>query len=278
MPNSAYPGIDLARTLPYLADLLKDLGRWQEVLEIRRRVIDVYETLKTNFAEDPEHRRHLAQSYFELASLLHGLGRQTDAAEPYRKALEQENDDPATNNNLAWFLVMSPEPCLRDAARALRLAQKGVAAQPDSANYRNTLGVAWYRSGDDRAAVAELEKAMSLQAGGTPFDWFFLAMAHWRLGDRDEARKFFNRSVEWMANRKSHDDELCRVRAEAEAMLADAQAAVKYRARPSAVRVSRSNRRRALGSAIHLTRTLLKSVSAPFYSRTFDNHAGLPGQ
>ena len=29
-PESVYPRIDLARTLPHLADLLKDLGRWQE--------------------------------------------------------------------------------------------------------------------------------------------------------------------------------------------------------------------------------------------------------
>jgi hypothetical protein len=57
--------------------------------------------------------------------------------------------------------------------------------------------------------------------GGTPFDWFFLAMAHWRLGDRDLARQYFNRSVEWMADRKSQDDELCRFRSEAQAMLAD---------------------------------------------------------
>ena len=125
------------------------------------------------------------------------------------------------NDELAWFLLTGPEPRLRDAARALRLAQKVVTARPESANYRNTLGVAYYRSGDDRAAVAELERAMSLQAGGTPLDWFFLAMAHWRLGDRDKARNFFDRSVKWMARRKSNDDELRRIRAEAQAMLAD---------------------------------------------------------
>jgi serine/threonine protein kinase len=221
LPESVYPRVDLARTLPHLADLLKHLGRWQEAIDIRRRVIHVYETLKANFAEDPEHRRNLVLSYGELACLLYGLGRQTEAAEPYRKALELEEDDPVVNNELAWFLVTSPEPCLRDAARALRLAQKVVTAWPESADYRNTLGVAYYRNGDDRAAVAELERAISMQPGGTPLDWFFLAMAHGRLGDRDKARTLFDRSVEWMARRKPHDNELCRIRAEAQAMLAD---------------------------------------------------------
>ena len=110
---------------------------------------------------------------------------------------------------------------MRDPARAVRLAKKVVTARPESANYRNTLGVAYYRSGDDRAAVAELERAMSMQAGGTSMDWFFLAMAHWRLGDRDKARIWFDRAVQWMDRHKPQDDELCRFRAEAQAMLAD---------------------------------------------------------
>ena len=212
-PESVHPRNDLAQTLWYLADLLKQLRRGQEALDVRRRVIHVYETLHGKFAEDPAHRGNLALSYLELASLLQWLGRQTEAAEPYRKALELEVDVPDVNNDLAWFLVMSTEPCLHDPPLAVRLAQKAVAARPDSYNYRNTLGVAYYRSGDDRAAIAELEKATSM-AAGTAFDWFFLAMAHWRLGDRDLSRKFFNRSAEWMANRESNDDELRRIHAE----------------------------------------------------------------
>jgi tetratricopeptide (TPR) repeat protein len=220
-PESVYDRADLAWTLAGLAELLTGTGRRQEAEEIRRRVIHLYESLKPNLAENAEHRRNLVMGYLELACLLCELGRQTEAAEPYRKALELEEDDPAVNNDLAWFLATSPEPRLRDAARAVRLAKKVVTARPESANYRNTLGVAYYRNGDDRAAVAELETAMNMQAGGTSFDWFFLAMAHWRLADRDKARTWFDRSVQWMDRHKPHDDELCRFRAEAEAMLAD---------------------------------------------------------
>ena len=49
---------------------------------------------RPSFAEDPEHRRNLVVSYMELARLLCEIGRQTEAAEPYRKALELEEDDP----------------------------------------------------------------------------------------------------------------------------------------------------------------------------------------
>jgi tetratricopeptide (TPR) repeat protein len=220
-PESVYDRADLAWTLAGLAELLTGTGRQQEAEAICRRVIHLYESLKPNLAENAEHRRNLVLGYLELACLLCELGRQTEAAEPYRKALELEEDDPAVNNELAWFLATSREPRLRDAARAVRLAKQVVTARPESANYRNTLGVASYRNGDDRAAVAELETAMSMQAGGNSFDWFFLAMAHWRLGDRKTARTWFDRAVQWMNRHKPHDDELCRFRAEAETMLAD---------------------------------------------------------
>jgi serine/threonine protein kinase/Tfp pilus assembly protein PilF len=220
-PDSVYNRADLASTLAGLAELLTGTGRRQEAEEIRRRVIRLYESLKPDLAENAVHRRNLVLSYLELAYLLCEVGRQTEAAEPCRKALELEEDDPAVNNELAWFLANSPEPRLRDAARAVRLAKKAVTARPESANYRNTLGVAYYRNGDDRAAVAELETAMRMQAGGNSFDWYFLAMAQRRLGDRNKARTWFDRAVQWMDRHKPHDGELCRFRAEAESMLAD---------------------------------------------------------
>jgi hypothetical protein len=61
---------------------------------------------------------------------------------------------------------------------------------------------------------------MSMRGGGDSFDWFFLAMAHCRLGDRNEAQIWFDRAVQWMDRHKPHDDELRRFRAEAQAMLA----------------------------------------------------------
>ena len=219
LPQSVYPRMDLARTLPHLADLLKGHGRREEALGIRRRVIHIYEFVKANFANDPEHRRNLVMSYLDLACLLCEFGRQAEAAEPYHKALELEEDHPTVNNDLAWFLATSPEPCLRDPAQAVRLAMKAVTAEPESANHRNTLGVAYYRKGDDKAAIGALETAMRMRAGGDSFDWFFLAMAYWRLGDSAKARMWFDRAVLWMDRHKPHDDELCRFRAEAEAML-----------------------------------------------------------
>jgi serine/threonine-protein kinase len=218
-PESAIRRSDLAQTLAGLADLLKGSGRRPEAEVIRRRVIRHYETLRADFPEDPQHRRHLVDSYLELVSLLWELGRQSEAADPYRKALELDPEDADVNNELGWFLATTPELRLRDTALAVRLAKKAVAAQPQSADYRNTLGVAHYRNGNDKAAVADLEKAISLRTGGCSFDWFFLAMAHCRLGERDKARTCFDRAVQWMDKHAPLDGELRRFRAEAEALL-----------------------------------------------------------
>ena len=83
-------------------------------------------------------------------------------------------------------------------SRAVALARKAVELEPKNWAYRNTLGAAQYRAGDWKAAIAALEKSMELRKGGDSNDWFFLAMAHWQLGEKDKAREWYDRAVQWM--------------------------------------------------------------------------------
>jgi tetratricopeptide (TPR) repeat protein len=221
LPESMLCRGDLAQTLTNLANLFKETLRRQGAADTYRRVIQHCEILRTGFPENSQYLRLLVDSYLELVELLWQLGRQSEAAEPYRKLLEIDSEDAGINNNRAWFLVTTPEPRLRDPSLAVRLAQKAVSAKPKSGNCRNTLGVALYRRGDDKAAIAELEEAMRLRAGGDSSDWFILALAHWRLGNRDEARKWLALAVQWMDKHKPNDADLRRFRAEAEAVVSD---------------------------------------------------------
>jgi tetratricopeptide (TPR) repeat protein len=72
---------------------------------------------------------------------------------------------------------------------------------------------------DWKAAVTALEKSRELSKGGNSFDWFFLAMAHWQLGDKEQARTWYDQAVQWMEKNQPNDAELCRFRAEAAQLL-----------------------------------------------------------
>ena len=60
---------------------------------------------------------------------------------------------------------------------------------------------------------------MELRSGGDATDWLCLAMAHWQLGDRDEARRWYNEAIGWMEEKKPDDEQLHRFRAEAAQLL-----------------------------------------------------------
>ena len=36
---------------------------------------------------------------------------------------------------------------------------------------------------------------MAIENGGDAYDWFFLALAYWRKGENDEARRWFDKAV-----------------------------------------------------------------------------------
>ncbi len=51
------------------------------------------------------------------------------------------------------------------------------------------------------------------------FNAFFLAMAHWQLGDKPQAHSWYDKAVPWMEKNQPKDEELVRFRAEAAALL-----------------------------------------------------------
>jgi eukaryotic-like serine/threonine-protein kinase len=127
-------------------------------------------------------------------------------------------------NNRAWELANGPEP-RRDLDRALASIRRAMALAPSEATFFNTLGVVQYRVGQYADAIATLERSLAAGRGQTDaFDLFFLAMAHRRLGHRDQARAFYERAAHWLAEQKSlgqqHAKELASFRAEADAVLA----------------------------------------------------------
>jgi hypothetical protein len=55
--------------------------------------------------------------------------------------------------------------------------------------------------------------------GGSAWHWFFLAMANWELGNKVEARRWYDQAVAWMETNAVQGEELKRIRAEANNVL-----------------------------------------------------------
>ena len=122
-------------------------------------------------------------------------------------------------NRLAWLMANSPDLQPNDRVRSVELAEKAVQRSPENADFQNTLGVARYRSAQYSAAIEALQESIKLGSGGNSFDFFFLAMANWKLGDEDRARTRYDQAIEWMQERGPGNGELIRFRSEAEKLL-----------------------------------------------------------
>jgi len=115
-------------------------------------------------------------------------------------------------NNQAWRLATHRDAKQRDAARAVELASQAVALNPKAGTLWNTLGVAHYRAGNWNDALGALSKSLQMTHGHEAFDTFFVAMCHCRLGSREEARKWYQRSVRSASAPGVHWEELDRFR------------------------------------------------------------------
>ncbi len=202
-----------------LSDLLKNAGRAEEGARVMRQGIAFQATLAADFPSLPQYQQELAVRYLRLGDQLAATGRSQEAKDFYQKGVELMPKSAVAHNHLAWILATCSDPELRDPIRAVALAKSAVGLDPKNAAYLNTLGVALCRSAEWTAAIAALAKSLELRKGGDSFDWFFLAMAHWQLGEKDKAREWYEKAALWMEKNKPEDEELKRFRTEVAELL-----------------------------------------------------------
>jgi serine/threonine protein kinase/Flp pilus assembly protein TadD len=160
-----------------------------------------------------------ARAHYDLGVVLERQGKLAEAEAEFRETVRLKSDHVDAHNALAWLLATCADPQRRKPQEAVTLAERAVELAPKDEASWNTLAAARYRAGDYRAAIAALEKSMALRHGGDSLDWFFLAMAYWRLGEQEQARQWYGKAVSWMEKHRPKDEELVRFRAEAAELL-----------------------------------------------------------
>jgi tetratricopeptide (TPR) repeat protein len=212
---------DTLESMNNVANCFAALGQYGEALKRHK------ETLERRCAALGSDSPYTLQSMNNVAMAYSMLGRHAEALELYEKtlALRQAKlplghpDTLQTMNALAWILANCPDVKLRNPARALALAKQATEQAPKRQDVWSTLGAAHYRTGDSQEAIKALTTSMELRKGGDSTEWFFLAMAHGRLGDKVASRKWYDKAVEWMEKNQPRDEELRQFRTEAAQLL-----------------------------------------------------------
>jgi tetratricopeptide (TPR) repeat protein len=202
-----------------IALLLEEAGKFADAEKSYRRSVALLQGLAEGPPAAPRYNILLARTRSLLAGLLGSAGQHREAGEQYRAILKLFPDSPRALGDLARFLAICPDERLRNPKQAVELARKAVERQPQARACWQTLGIALYRAADWKGAVAALDKSVGLGKPGNAYEWFFLAMARWQLGDKDEARRWFDKAVAWADKHRPKDKDLRRFRAEAAALL-----------------------------------------------------------
>ena len=121
------------------------------------------------------------------------------------------SDDPAFLNKTSWSIVVQPDRSPEDYRRAAQYAQAACRLVPQESTFISTLGVARYRAGQYREALADLDRSLELNSpqygGAIPADLAFVAMTQHRLGQNAEALMTLGRLREAMSRQPWSDDD-----------------------------------------------------------------------
>lgn len=118
-------------------------------------------------------------------------GNDDDARQRFEQVLGLEPGAPIAANNLAWMNAEAGE----NLDRALELAQIAVAAMPESAEARDTMGWVYYKRNLADLAIAQLAESTRL-APQTATYHYHLGLAYRQAQDMTKANQSFERALQ----------------------------------------------------------------------------------
>jgi tetratricopeptide (TPR) repeat protein len=165
------------------------LGRWREAAA---------DLTPADFANAP-----LNDVWFQVACLQLLQGGDDAYRRLCRQLLERigQTEDGFTGYQafLASRICMLRPATDPDPKQCLAWAEEAAAAQPKVPGFVHTAAVAHYRAGHFEQALARSQESMKADPkwGGKILNWLVLALAHERLGQAGEARKWMDKASSW---------------------------------------------------------------------------------
>jgi tetratricopeptide (TPR) repeat protein len=225
-----FPSVSDYRRLLFLAgeqmsELLLATGRFPEAEQTLRQAGPLLDTLAAEFPDLPWYREQTARHQHNLGMQLTHTARAAEA----EKAFQQEmllrdqlaaefTEDAGLARELAYALANSPAAKLRRPKRAVEWAKRAADKNPTDAASLSVLGIARYRAGDWKDAVAALEQAEQLP-GKCEGGLFVLAMACRQQGAMDRANAYYRQARSALNEHRPLSEEARTFATEAKGML-----------------------------------------------------------
>ena len=231
-PNVPEYQENLANSHNSLGNVFSDTRRYDKAEAAYNRALTIQDKLSARHPEVPKYQETLAGIQNNLGNLCRRTGQFDEAEEAHQASLsirkklaDQHPDVPEYQrwqynaaSNFVWMVARYPGRSEKDYAEALRLAEMCVEQRPKESDSWQVLGWARYRNGQWQPAIDALETSIELQKNkGDAWQWIFLSMAHWQLGNQAEAHKWYVKSI--ARRTKSKNEEWLRFLAEADELL-----------------------------------------------------------
>jgi tetratricopeptide (TPR) repeat protein len=205
------PGHRITRTARHhLGMALAEQGKYAQARQAHEENLKwSKQTLGLEHTNTLETIECLAEVINAQGVLLHRAGKSREAEEHYRQALaviepvaarfsadaEHGFTVAMVSHNLARCLALPADGAPDRVKEAVALAQRAVSLAQGRSDMWSTLALAHYRAGDMTAALTAVNRSLRLKETTNPWSEILLAMIHHRRGDREEARRWYDRVV-----------------------------------------------------------------------------------
>jgi tetratricopeptide (TPR) repeat protein len=214
-----------ATSLAHLAQVLHRRGSDDQAAEAMGKSMQILGDLLAEFPDVPGYRSVIAHVQQRAGEIYREMGRIPESDDAFRRAAQlwggivEEGASPADLEAYAWFLAACPSLEHRDPQEARKLAENALLQAPQNPRYRGTLAAAHYRAGDWESVLSVVPGDLMQPSDGDARAWFFRAMAHAKLDNREAAAQDYQAGCSWMQENCPDHPDLKRIREETAATL-----------------------------------------------------------